>query len=97
VNIHPALLPAFGGEGMYGSRVHEAVIASGAKESGATVHLVDDEYDRGPIVAQWRIPVENHDTPSTLAARVLNVEHIVYPRTIEMIALLQQLESSVSA
>jgi phosphoribosylglycinamide formyltransferase/phosphoribosylglycinamide formyltransferase-1 len=97
VNIHPALLPAFGGEGMYGARVHEAVIASGAKESGATVHLVDDEYDRGPIVAQWRIPVENHDTPSTLAARVLNVEHIVYPRTIEMIALLQQLESSVSA
>jgi formyltetrahydrofolate-dependent phosphoribosylglycinamide formyltransferase len=97
VNIHPALLPAFGGEGMYGARVHEAVIASGAKESGATVHLVDDEYDRGPIVAQWRIPVEPSDTPTSLAARVLNVEHIVYPRTIEMIALLQQLESSVSA
>jgi phosphoribosylglycinamide formyltransferase-1 len=96
VNIHPALLPAFGGEGMYGARVHEAVIASGAKESGATVHLVDDEYDRGPIVAQWRIPVEPSDTPTTLAARVLNVEHIVYPRAIEMIALLQQLESSVS-
>ena len=97
VNIHPALLPAFGGEGMYGARVHEAVIASGAKESGATVHLVDDEYDRGPIVAQWRIPVEPSDTPTSLAARVLNVEHIVYPRTIEMIALLQQLESNVSA
>jgi phosphoribosylglycinamide formyltransferase 1 len=97
VNIHPALLPAFGGEGMYGARVHEAVIASGAKESGATVHLVDDEYDRGPIVAQWRIPVEPSDTPASLAARVLNVEHIVYPRTIEMIALLQQLESSVTA
>jgi phosphoribosylglycinamide formyltransferase/phosphoribosylglycinamide formyltransferase-1 len=97
VNIHPALLPAFGGEGMYGARVHEAVIASGAKESGATVHLVDDEYDRGPIVAQWRIPVEASDTPTSLAARVLNVEHIVYPRTIEMIALLQQLESSVTA
>jgi phosphoribosylglycinamide formyltransferase-1 len=97
VNIHPALLPEFGGEGMYGARVHEAVIASGAKESGATVHLVDDEYDRGPIVAQWRIPVEPSDTPTTLAARVLNVEHIVYPRAIEMIALLQQLESSVSA
>lgn len=97
VNIHPALLPAFGGEGMYGARVHEAVIASGAKESGATVHLVDDEYDRGPIVAQWRIPVEPSDTPTSLAARVLNVEHIVYPRTIEMIALLQQLESSVTA
>jgi len=97
VNIHPALLPAFGGEGMYGARVHEAVIESGAKESGATVHLVDDEYDRGPIVAQWRIPVEPSDTPASLAARVLNVEHIVYPRAIEMIALLQQLESSVSA
>jgi phosphoribosylglycinamide formyltransferase/phosphoribosylglycinamide formyltransferase-1 len=97
VNIHPALLPEFGGEGMYGARVHEAVIASGAKESGATVHLVDDEYDRGPIVAQWRIPVEPSDTPTTLAARVLNVEHIVYPRAIEMIALLQQLESSVTA
>jgi phosphoribosylglycinamide formyltransferase/phosphoribosylglycinamide formyltransferase-1 len=97
VNIHPALLPAFGGEGMYGARVHEAVIASGAKESGATVHLVDDEYDRGAIVAQWRIPVEHNDTPTSLAARVLNGEHSVYPRTIEMIALLQQLESSVSA
>jgi len=97
VNIHPALLPAFGGEGMYGTRVHEAVIASGARETGATVHLVDDEYDRGPIVAQWRIPVEPSDTPTTLAARVLNVEHIVYPRAIEMIALLQQLESSVTA
>jgi folate-dependent phosphoribosylglycinamide formyltransferase PurN len=96
VNIHPALLPAFGGEGMYGPRVHEAVIASGAKETGVTVHLVDDDYDRGPIVAQWRIPVEPADTPTTLAARVLNVEHIVYPRTIEMIALLQQLESGVS-
>jgi phosphoribosylglycinamide formyltransferase/phosphoribosylglycinamide formyltransferase-1 len=96
VNIHPALLPAFGGEGMYGAHVHEAVIASGAKETGVTVHLVDDDYDRGPIVAQWRIPVEPADTPTTLAARVLNVEHIVYPRTVEMIALLQQLESSVS-
>jgi len=97
VNIHPALLPAFGGEGMYGARVHEAVIESGAKESGATGDLVDDEYDRGPIVAQWRIPVEPSDTATSLAARVLNVEHIVYPRAIEMIALLQQLESSVSA
>src|ERR1700675_1039995 len=83
VNIHPALLPAFGGEGMYGARIHEAVIASGAKERGVTVHLVDDDYDRGPIVAQWRIPVEKTDTPTSLAARVLNVEHIVYPRTIE--------------
>ena len=93
INIHPALLPAFGGDGMYGVRVHEAVIASGAKESGVTVHLVDDDYDRGPIVAQWRIPVEPSDTADKLAARVLNVEHVVYPRTIEMVAILQQLES----
>lgn len=93
INIHPALLPAFGGEGMYGARVHEAVIAAGAKESGVTVHLVDDEYDRGPIVAQWRIPVEPSDTADKLAARVLNVEHVVYPRAVEMVAILQQLES----
>jgi phosphoribosylglycinamide formyltransferase-1 len=93
INIHPALLPAFGGEGMYGARVHEAVIASGAKESGVTVHLVDDDFDRGPIVAQWRIPVEPSDTADKLAARVLNVEHVVYPRTVEMVAILQQLES----
>ena len=93
INIHPALLPAFGGEGMYGARVHEAVIASGADESGVTVHLVDDEYDRGPIVAQWRVPVEPSDTADKLAARVLNVEHVVYPRTVEMVAILKQLES----
>ena len=93
MNIHPALLPSFGGEGMYGARVHEAVIASGARESGVTVHLVDDEYDRGPIVAQWRIPVNPSDTAESLAARVLNVEHTVYPRAVEMVAVLQQLES----
>jgi phosphoribosylglycinamide formyltransferase-1 len=93
INIHPALLPAFGGEGMYGARVHEAVIASGAKESGVTVHLVDDEYDRGPIVAQWRVAVGPSDTAESLAARVLNVEHAVYPRAVEMVAVLQQLES----
>jgi phosphoribosylglycinamide formyltransferase 1 len=93
INIHPALLPAFGGEGMYGARVHEAVIASGAEETGVTVHLVDDEYDRGPIIAQWRVPVEKSDTPDTLAARVLNVEHVVYPRVVEMVAILQQLEA----
>src|ERR1700730_6860048 len=97
MNIHPALLPEFGGEGMYGARVHEAVIASGAKESGVTVHLVDDEYDRGPIVAQWRVPVEKSDTADSLAERVLAVEHVVYPRAVEMIAMLQQLESKTSA
>jgi len=93
INIHPALLPAFGGEGMYGARVHQAVIASGARESGVTVHLVDDEYDRGPIVAQWRMPVNRSDTAESLAARVLSVEHVVYPRAVEMVAILQQLES----
>jgi phosphoribosylglycinamide formyltransferase/phosphoribosylglycinamide formyltransferase-1 len=93
MNIHPALLPAFGGEGMYGARVHEAVIASGAEETGVTVHLVDDDYDRGPIIAQWRVPVEKSDTADSLAARVLNVEHTVYPRAVEMVAILQQLES----
>src|SRR6478672_4932770 len=96
MNIHPALLPAFGGEGMYGARVHEAVIASGAQESGVTVHLVDDEYDRGPIVAQWRVSVNKADTPESLGARVLNIEHVVYPRAVEMVALLQQLETKRS-
>jgi phosphoribosylglycinamide formyltransferase-1 len=94
LNIHPALLPAFGGEGMYGSRVHEAVIASGAKETGVTVHLVDDEYDRGAIVAQWRVAVKKSDTSESLAGRVLNVEHTVYPRVVEMVAILKQLEAT---
>ena len=96
INIHPALLPAFGGEGMYGARVHEAVIASGAAETGVTVHLVDDDYDRGPILAQWRVRVDKSDTAETLAARVLNVEHVVYPRVVEMVAILQQLESKAT-
>ena len=96
LNIHPALLPDFGGDGMYGSRVHEAVIASGARESGVTVHVVNDEYDRGPIVAQWRVPVETDDTAETLAARVLSVEHVVYPRVIEMVAILLNVESKIS-
>ena len=96
LNIHPALLPDFGGEGMYGARVHEAVIASGAKESGVTVHIVNDEYDRGPIVAQWRVPVEPDDTAEMLAARVLSVEHVVYPRVIEMVSILLNVESKIS-
>lgn len=96
INIHPALLPAFGGEGMYGARVHEAVIASGVPESGVTVHLVDNEYDRGPIVAQWRVPVEKSDSAESLAARVLAVEHVVFPRVIEMVAILQQLETRIT-
>jgi phosphoribosylglycinamide formyltransferase 1 len=97
LNIHPALLPAFGGEGMYGARVHQAVIESGARETGVTVHLVDNDYDRGPMVAQWRVAVEPGDTADTLAARVLNVEHVVYPRTVEMVAILQQLGARATA
>jgi phosphoribosylglycinamide formyltransferase/phosphoribosylglycinamide formyltransferase-1 len=88
VNVHPGLLPEFGGAGMYGSRVHEAVLASGARTSGVTVHLVDNEFDHGPIVAQWRVKVADGDTVETLAARVLEVEHAVYPRAVEMIAAL---------
>ncbi|MSR21844.1 MAG: phosphoribosylglycinamide formyltransferase [Gemmatimonadetes bacterium] len=85
LNIHPALLPAFGGKGMYGMRVHTAVIESGAQESGATVHFVDEEYDRGPIVAQRRVPVLAPDTPQALAARVLEVEHELYPQAVDHI------------
>ncbi|NLT21751.1 MAG: phosphoribosylglycinamide formyltransferase [Syntrophorhabdus sp.] len=86
LNIHPALLPKHGGKGMWGMHVHEAVIAAGETESGVTVHLVDEEYDRGPILAQVRVPVMPGDTPETLAARVLEQEHIVYPATLEKIA-----------
>jgi phosphoribosylglycinamide formyltransferase 1 len=82
LNVHPALLPAFGGRGMYGRRVHEAVLASGARESGATVHLVDEEYDRGRILAQGRVPVLPGDTPDTLAERVLAVEHRLLPAAV---------------
>ena len=82
INIHPALLPAFGGPGMYGRRVHEAVLASGAAVSGATVHYVDEQYDRGPIIAQQPVPVQPGDTPDTLAARVLAVEHELLPRVV---------------
>ena len=85
LNIHPALLPAFGGPGMYGQHVHEAVIARGARVSGATVHFVDEEYDHGPIVAQWPVPVWPHDTPAALAARVLKVEHLLYPRVVQRV------------
>jgi formyltetrahydrofolate-dependent phosphoribosylglycinamide formyltransferase len=86
VNIHPALLPKFGGAGMYGRHVHEAVIAAGEHESGATVHLVDDGYDTGAIVLQRRVPVLHDDTPETLAERVLAVEHVLYPEAIRLFA-----------
>jgi formyltetrahydrofolate-dependent phosphoribosylglycinamide formyltransferase len=82
INIHPALLPDFGGPGMYGARVHAAVLASGATESGATVHLVDEEYDRGEILGQGRVPVVMGDTPDRLAARVLEVEHRLLPAAV---------------
>jgi phosphoribosylglycinamide formyltransferase-1 len=86
LNIHPALLPSFGGQGMYGHHVHEAVLASGVKLSGATVHLVDEEYDRGPIVLQGTVAVDELDTPETLAAKVLKVEHEIYPVALKAFA-----------
>jgi len=86
VNVHPALLPAFGGPGMYGARVHEAVLAAGVSVTGVTVHFVDEEYDRGTIIAQWPVPVVAGDDPRTLAARVLRVEHLLYPRVVNAIA-----------
>jgi formyltetrahydrofolate-dependent phosphoribosylglycinamide formyltransferase len=82
LNIHPALLPAFGGPGMYGRRVHEAVLASGARVSGPTVHVVDERYDHGRIVAQWPVPVRAGDTPESLAARVLEAEHRLLPAVV---------------
>lgn len=94
LNVHPALLPRHGGHGMYGSRVHEAVIASGERETGVTVHLIDAEYDRGPIVAQWKVPVESGDNAHILAARVLSVEHALYPRAIDIVAALHQLSKN---
>lgn len=86
LNIHPALLPAFGGHGMYGKRVHRAVIESGVRWSGATVHLVDEEYDTGPIVLQQVVPVEPDDTPDSLSARVLGIEHLIYPKAVQLLA-----------
>lgn len=86
LNIHPALLPSFGGKGYYGRRVHEAVIEYGVKWTGVTVHLVDEEYDTGPIVLQEPVHVDPDDTPVTLAARVLEVEHRVYPEAIGLFA-----------
>lgn len=86
LNVHPALLPAFGGHGLYGQRVHRAVLDAGAKLSGATVHFVDAQYDRGPIIAQWPVPVRADDTPESLAARVLRIEHMLLPRALEAVA-----------
>ncbi len=86
LNIHPALLPKFGGKGMYGGRVHEAVLAAGETVSGVTVHLVDEHYDTGPILAQCQVPVLPTDTAESLAARVLKQEHILFAETLQKIA-----------
>jgi formyltetrahydrofolate-dependent phosphoribosylglycinamide formyltransferase len=96
LNIHPALLPSFGGKGMWGHHVHEAVLASGAWLSGPTIHFVDEEYDTGSIFAQWPVPVLPGDSPESLAARVLAVEHILYPLAAEHLcrALLEGIEPS---
>lgn len=86
LNIHPALLPAFGGQGMYGRHVHEAVLRSGATVSGPTIHFVNERYDEGRILAQWPVPVEPGDTAESLAARVLEVEHLLFPAAADALA-----------
>ncbi|MBN2083374.1 phosphoribosylglycinamide formyltransferase [bacterium] len=86
INIHPALLPGFGGQGMYGDRVHEAVLASGTRVTGCTVHLVDNAYDTGPIIAQRTVPVLDGDTVETLGARVRETERELYPEVIRWFA-----------
>ena len=83
VNIHPALLPDFGGKGMYGMKVHRAVVASGVEVTGATVHFIEEEYDQGSILAQWMVSVRPGDTAEAVAARVLRVEHELYPRAVD--------------
>jgi phosphoribosylglycinamide formyltransferase-1 len=86
LNIHPALIPAFCGKGLYGHHVHDAVIASGAKVSGCTVHFADNEYDHGPIILQRPVPVLDNDTPESLAARIFEQECEAYPEAIQLIA-----------
>jgi phosphoribosylglycinamide formyltransferase-1 len=86
INIHPALLPLFGGDGMYGHRVHESVLASEKKVSGATVHLVDEEYDHGPIVMQKTVDIVPGETPDSLAAKVLKIEHEIFPLALKAFA-----------
>ncbi|MFQ5822450.1 MAG: phosphoribosylglycinamide formyltransferase [bacterium] len=86
LNIHPALLPSFGGKGMYGIKVHQAVLDYGCKVSGVTVHLVDEEFDTGPPILQRCVPVNQDDTPESLAARVLEVEHKIYAEALQLFA-----------
>ena len=83
LNIHPCLLPKYGGQGMYGMRVHEAVLASGDTESGVTIHVVNEEYDKGAILAQSTVPVLSDDTADSLAQRVLAVEHVLYVEVLK--------------
>lgn len=86
VNIHPALLPSFGGKGMYGHHVHESVLERGCKVTGVTVHIVDEVYDNGPIIAQRCVPVQEGDTVDTLAERVLKAEHQLYAEVLQLFA-----------
>jgi len=86
VNIHPALIPSFCGQGFYGRRVHEAVLEYGAKISGCTIHFADNEYDHGPIIMQRAVPVADDDTPDTLAARIFEQESSAYPEVIRLLA-----------
>ena len=86
MNVHPTLLPAFGGHGLYGLRAHRAVLAAGVRVTGVSVHFIDESYDRGPLIAQWPVPVLGDDTPESLAARVLAVEHALYPRVVDAVA-----------
>jgi phosphoribosylglycinamide formyltransferase-1 len=85
INIHPALLPGYGGKGMYGSFVHEAIIRAGEKESGITIHYVDEHYDNGDIIFQAKCKIDKEDTPQTLAARIHQLEHEHFPHVIEQV------------
>lgn len=83
LNIHPALLPKFGGKGYYGLKVHQAVLAAGEKESGCSVHIVTNEFDEGPVLGRSKVPVKENDTPEELAKRILKKEHQLYPKVIQ--------------
>ncbi len=85
INLHPALLPKYGGKGMYGNFVHEAVLAAGETESGITIHYVDDQYDHGPVIFQARCTIDKNDTPSSVAQKIHLLEHFNYPRVVEEI------------
>lgn len=86
INIHPSLLPKFGGKGMYGMNVHRAVKNSGEKESGITIHFVNEEYDKGSIIFQYSCPIETADTPETISKKVQALEHLHFPKVLEILA-----------